>query len=559
MDINYLYTPKYFDMLVSSTGQLSGDKRFRRIIEIGKKNIWLAAKCKNTCVKEEPEIVDWIIRRCSILYQYFSDLQSIVALFELREYGALGHLLGLVNKKGVLNKTIVKLMNKPTGFSDAFSEIVELLDFGFGLKLFIRFIELGYIFDVHPYNKLIAMAKSEEDVRELISMMTSSGVEANAITYFYLFRRERTYKSSLIYFNLFKKNVDLTGQRELVEEAYGIMSNKCDNSADLQALYNDYKSLYSSEDLPYRFNELYYGLKILVCDNEEDAKKIFESYINTLLAQIRGEIDNPSVKKTRIKKEINFISSLSKYYIRRISKTSMPYETFIGILKELLNLIAVRLKGRVPSMDYSITITNMMVRENSFIKGKEMVELMHNYRQHLLPFCIERLLCLAKEKEEIDFIVNNEKIIKIKPQCIVSFIKCRDIEIVLYLYERLMDKGYPMNIYIYNAIIKGDTLQHSLYLIEKMQSDGLPPDIQTIQPLLRKWESVEDLANIILLATKLNVEADERTIWAIIKRATELKLESDIIDFSCEDNRMRNDRFGLSWKRAIIKTCDSFL
>ena len=86
MDINYLYTPKYFDMLVSSTGQLSGDKRFRRIIEIGKKNIWLAAKCKNTCVKEEPEIVDWIIRRCSILYQYFSDLQSIVALFELREY-----------------------------------------------------------------------------------------------------------------------------------------------------------------------------------------------------------------------------------------------------------------------------------------------------------------------------------------------------------------------------------------------------------------------------------------------------------------------------------------
>lgn len=543
-------------MLISSAGQLSGEKRYRRVIEIGKHNIWLAARCKNTCVKEETELVDWIIRRSSNLYEKFGDLQSLVALFELREYGVLGYLLGLVNKKGELNKTVVKLLNNRTNFSDAFSEIVELLEFSFGLKLFHRFVELGYIFDVQAYNKLIAMAKSTEDVRELMKMMTSSGIEANAITYFYLLRKEKIYNSALIYFDLFKKDVDFTNQRDLVEEAYGLMSNKCENHDDLQLLYNDYMSHYPDENSPYRFNESYYGATILICDNEEEAKRIFESYVTKLLAQLKKDLENPSVKKAKIKKKKNLISSLSKYYIQRISISSMPYELFINNLKYLINLIVVQLNIRVPYLDYSKSITKMMIRENSFIKGKEMVELMLNHGQRVPPFCLERLLCLAKEKEDIDFVINNVKCEKISPQTIVSYINRADTEIAMYLFELLRVKGYPMNVFIFNAIIKCDSLQHSLYLIEQMQIDGISPDIQTIQPLLRKWNSISDLANIILLATKLNVDADERTIPAILKRATDLKLESDLIDFSYEDSRMKNDLFASSWKQSIVKTCN---
>ena len=555
MDNKFLYTPKYFDMLISSAGQLSGEKRYRRVIEIGKKNIWLAAKCKNTCVKEETEIVDWIILRSSILYRKFGDLQSLVALFELREYGVLGYLLGFVNKKGELSKTIVKLMNNRTNFSDAFSEIVELLEFSFGIKLFHRFVELGYVFDVQVYNKLIAMAKSTEDVRELINMMTSSGIEANAITYFYLLRREKTYNSALMYFDLFKKEVDFINQKDLVEEAYGIMSNKCGNHDDLQLLYNDFMSLYPDENSSYRFNELYSGASILICDNEEEAKRLFESYVTKLLAQIKEDIDNPTVKRSKIKKEKKLISSFSKYYIQRISQSSMPYEIFINCLKYLINLIVVQLNVSVPCFDYNKSITKILIRENSFTKGKEMIELMHNHRQRVLPFCIERFLCLAKEKEEIEFVINNVKCETISPQTIVSYINRADIEIAMYLFELLKVKGYPMNIYIYNAIIKGDTLQHSFYLIEQMQMNGISPDVQTIQPLLRKWNSISDLANIILLATKLKVDADERAIHAIIKRATELKIESDLIDFSFEDSRMKSDLFASSWKQSIVKVC----
>ena len=556
MDDIFLYTPKYFDMLISSAGLLSGEKRYRRVVEIGTKNIWLAAKCKNTCVKEETEIVDWIIRRSSLLYGKFGDLQSLVALFELREYGVLGYLLGLINKNGELNKIVVKLLNNRTNFSDAFSEIVELLDFSFGHKLFHRFVELGYVFDVQAYNKLIAMAKSAEDVRELIGMMTSSGIEANAITYFHLLRREKTYNSSLIYFDLFKKDVDFINQRDLVEEVYDVMSKKCDNYDDLQLLYNDYMSHYPGENSLCRFNESYYGATIIVSNNEEEAKSIFESRATNLLEQIRGDIENPSVKRAKIKRKKNLISSLSSYYIQRLSQSSIPYEIFINTLKYLINLIVVQLNVRVPRLDYSKSITKMIAREGSFTKGKELIELMHYHRQRVLPFCLERLLCLAKAKEEIDFVINNVKCKKISPQIVVSFINRADIEIAMYLFELLKERGYTMNVYIYNAIIKGATFQHSLYLIEQMQMNGISPDIQTIQPLLRKWDSISDLANIILLATKLKVDADERTIHAILKRATELKIESDLIDFSYEDSRMKNDLFASSWQQSIVKACN---
>ena len=86
-----------------------------------------------------------------------------------------------------------------------------------------------------------------------------------------------------------------------------------------------------------------------------------------------------------------------------------------------------------------------------------------------------------------------------------------------------------------------------------MQMDGISPDVQTIQPLLRKWNSIYDLTIIIQLATRMKVESDDRAIHAIARRATELKIESELIDFSYEDSIMKSDLFSSSWKRAIVK------
>ena len=86
---SFLYNPQYFDVIVRATGLLSGNQRFERIKEVASKNIWLAARCKNTCVSEEQEIVDWLIIRSSLLYNRFNDIQAIIALMELKEWGVI--------------------------------------------------------------------------------------------------------------------------------------------------------------------------------------------------------------------------------------------------------------------------------------------------------------------------------------------------------------------------------------------------------------------------------------------------------------------------------------
>ena len=100
LDEKFLYEPKCFEMLVSATGLLSGIQRRERIIAIAKRNIWLAARCKNTCINEEDDIVDWIIRRAHILFSKFNDIYAIAAMMELREYGELSRMLGIMITNG---------------------------------------------------------------------------------------------------------------------------------------------------------------------------------------------------------------------------------------------------------------------------------------------------------------------------------------------------------------------------------------------------------------------------------------------------------------------------
>lgn len=555
IDTHFFYTPKYFDMLVSSTGQLSDKKRFHRIIEIGKKNIWLAARCKNTCVNEEPEVVDWIVLRCSLLYRKFEDIQSLVALFEIKEFGVLALLLGLTNSRGQVNHAIINLMrNKNVEFSDAFVTIVELLDVSLGLKLFYRFIELGYIFDIKAYNTLLAKVKTLKDVQELTSLMSSSGIDADAMTYYNLLRREESFNTALVQFNHFKKIVDTTTQKDLVIAAYNTMLQKCEKNNDLQNIFHEFSTIYPQEDSQWKLKEAYFSTAIQLSKDEEEATNFFKTYKNLIIELIyKGQKKNPQIKDIITKREKKDMSNMLTTYLQKITKFSLPYDTFCEILHETLRIIVDELKIGISPLGYSIAIRRMIIKERSFIKGKEMIELMKKHNQKIAPFCFEQLFLLARDKDEINYVLRNTNCQKFEAKSIVVLISCVDKETALFLFERLKEENYPLNSFIYNAIIKNDSFHHSICLIEQMQLNGITPDIQTIQPLLRKWESIQDLANIIILAKKLKLDADEKAILAIVKRAKFQKLESELIDFSYENEYMHDNTFTPSWKQAILK------
>ena len=297
IDKQFLTESKYFDMIVSGTGQLSGEMRSERIREIGKQNIWLAARCKTTCVKEETEVLDWIILRCSALYRKFNDLQSIIALFELREYGILAVLFGLTNKKNMINRDIQLLIDNNASLSEAFSTIVESLDVSLGLELFRRFVDLGYVFDIQVFNRLISMVKTPEDVQKLMAEMRASGIDADGETYFYLLRNEESINSAWYYFSQLKKAVNYEGQADLITGAYDVMMKKCRSESERIQLLNDFKCMYPND---YLVRGSVINTYILFTDNIEEIINYYFCYKELLNEYIINDISVP-LKLGRVK------------------------------------------------------------------------------------------------------------------------------------------------------------------------------------------------------------------------------------------------------------------
>lgn len=204
-------------------------------------------------------------------------------------------------------------------------------------------------------------------------------------------------------------------------------------------------------------------------------------------------------------------------------------------------------------------LAKMIRRMKDFDMGKELIELSLRYTQELWFPCYEQLLLCAKQKEEVNFIVNHVDLNKISSKSIVESIKHMDQEATVHLYEQLKAQNYPINIYIYNIVIKAETYQQSLVLINQMQSDGINPDIQTFQPLLRKWSTIDELVHLASLASSLDVEADHRSSQSIARQAIFLHLEDLLIDFSYENSIMQGTTLAKSWKEAITAASNTLI
>jgi hypothetical protein len=84
---NYFSDPKYFEVVRRSTGLLDSERRNKRIIYIASHNILLAARCKNTCVDDELELVQFLISQAEIDAKKFNQVETsangFLALLEL--------------------------------------------------------------------------------------------------------------------------------------------------------------------------------------------------------------------------------------------------------------------------------------------------------------------------------------------------------------------------------------------------------------------------------------------------------------------------------------------
>ena len=70
---------------------------------------------------------------------------------------------------------------------------------------------------------------------------------------------------------------------------------------------------------------------------------------------------------------------------------------------------------------------------------------------------------------------------------------------------------------------------------------------------------MHDLETLLILAKELKIEADDKTVLAIGYRAKDLKQESDLIDFSYENELMSCETLSHSWKQAVIKASNALI
>ena len=124
--------------------------------------------------------------------------------------------------------------------------------------------------------------------------------------------------------------------------------------------------------------------------------------------------------------------------------------------------------------------------------------------------------------------------------------------LALVLFQTLKEKGYPLNIFIYNAIIKKQPFEEGIKLLKTISGDNITPDIQTIQPLLRKWDSLDQFVATIRMSKLYSIEPDQKAIDTITYRVKDLSITEEFLEFFYA--RSRNDEN--NWDRAISKVCN---
>lgn len=553
-----LYNPKCFDMLISSTGLLSGRQRKERIIEIGKKNIWLAAKCKNTCVNDEQEIVDWILIRANVVYSQFHDVHAIAALMELREYGALCVLLGILTnykKHNSVPKGIHKLLvENERSISKVFAVFSEYIDKELTLSIFSCLSDLGYVLESDAYNAIIAKSDNQDEINNFLNRMRLSGIESNLTTYYNLLQKAITFEEAKAYFEKIK-NLDNYGTHvKLLKECYKCYLHKAWNYEDIEQIKKDYLKVFADDFFGIAFD--YYSQTIQVSRTFVETKLYHEALKSYFISQI-NKYKTLSNKKKKIQLTI-VINSI----INRVKVESSHYEEIVDILlwyvmvcSEMGNL-QINVRERV---NLYYLILNILKELKNFQKCKKLIDYMIKNQLWAKHPSFDDLFQYVQNKDDITYLLGYKNILLFKPQSIVRTILSCDDNLIGYIIKVFDDNKYPLNLIHYNAIIKRVSLEKSFFIIHNMRMNGIVPDKYTIHPLLHKWENINELLTIIQLAISLSIDADKYSAPAIAKQIIRTNMLKQFVDFA-DDLLIKEKSFvNSSWRNAIIEVINYLL
>ena len=564
IDERFLYDPRYFEMLLSSAGLLSGDERKERILTIAKKNIWLAARCVNTCVYEDDSVIDWIIHRAIFIYSKFKDIHAIAALLELREYGELSVMLDLMIKNSTYNnlhKDIwLLLQNDERSISKAFAVFADYIDKELAASLFGCLSELGYAMDSSAYNSVLANIDNPDEIKLLVNKMTVSGVEADAETFFHLIRKSNSFEDAWYYFEKFKAIVDYNLNEDLVSGTYNTMIRIARSLQDINDLKNDYLQHCPEVERQQSITLACYARSIEISTTYEEAKYYFDEFKEYYVPTFYGERLSKG-KKNLTSKQKRAIVNIVNIFMRRIERENLEFEEVEAILLWIFKQYSIfRNKHKKESVGiFNDFISNIISKSKDYTKGMRLVISLLDADLWISQSCYTELFICSQTKEDVDNIKAVIGVIPLNPKNVLKILQNCSDSVLDYILDYFKEIDYSLNIYHFNAIIKRMPFEKAFDVINLMKTSGMIPDKFTIQPMLRKWNSVKDLSKVLQLATSYSISADERSAQAIARQARIKNLSSELIDYSIENRESANCRLGESWVNAVLDASNFLL
>ena len=544
MNLDYLLSnPRYYSAIIRSTGLLSGQERKERILSLIDKNIWLAARCKNTCVLEEEDITDEIINQCAKFFRKDRDVLSLVALLEL---GEMGVILFLLNKETKLAYAIYEDSNQSV--SHLFGAIGKYCDPELFWALYHKIDELGYTLDVDALNLAISRLPKDGDIGEILSIIESSGIKADKMTYHNLIRKATTFQEALVYYPLFMAEVSNSDKdATLMLSVQSAIMQLAPTREDAMQFYHETAPTLRGRPIDVSKYQLLCTARMLsfVC-NYQECYEILEDYRARLI----------SLKKIH-STHLNLVFPFFCDCLSSLSFDGSFFKSFT-LFCELTHLICkdgywTRKKAdNQQRVLFDKALVRLISRFPAPVLVFELFRIMDNNLLAIDPALRWAAVRSMRGSASLNQLLEQYGAGEPSPREVVSCLNNYGFEEADLLYTYLTTQDYALNIFIYNVLLKKAPFTNSLRYVEDMQKHGIIPDIVTIQSLMRNVATPDQLLTVFSIASHSGILPDSQLSLSVTRKVMNNdELKESVKNISDEDL----EPFGMSppWETIIAE------
>ncbi len=545
MSIEYLFSnPQYYPTIIRSTGLLSGEDRAQRINLLLGINVWLAARCKNTCVLKEELITSKIVLECKTSYENTHDPVAIIALLELGEISTVCSLTHLSERVALPlyedpNQTVTHL----------FCKLGENTSFEPFWTIYHAIEKLGYPLDLEMYNLALARSPRRGDIGAILDSMKQSGIKADAQSYYYLILKSATYDDALVFFNLFLK--ENTDDSILMNNVVCEMINLAPSKVCVEQVFRHARISSSDISSVIRVESAFYARMIALAqnstelfDNLEAAKQWLlvppsnkEFFFGVLVPPFCFSLERIPVENELVPRSVSLFLDISCLGHPRSS-----YFNGTRAINQNRQLLMEALKKAIVRIGQSTLVFDLIQTVIS-----------HKINPSSCADLIWTAISIADSKEFLQELLDRFWMKNPNSKKVAFYLNQLEAELADCFYRFLCARQYSFSIVHFDALLANTSIPFDglLQYSYEMEEHGVQANTDVIRLLLNRFITANDFKSIIVFAGNYGILPNEELMKALEERAIgDSQARDSILSFSIY--QIEHLDITSQWKRFIV-------